>query len=248
MTNILHHIRAYLYENPLTKENLNDFIARVDSEVSLTVKDIAESAALRGGADVSAATMEHATNLWLKEMAYRLCDGFSINAGWFTASVHIKGTFDSPTEHFNPDKHRVLFEFHQGAELRRELSTVTVEVLGLAESGTVIAQVTDMRTGSVDNLLTPDRNLRITGQKIKVVGDEPGVGILFRSVEDPDAIYRVDPADIIINNPSEVIIVIPMLIPDTYRLEITTQFANDNRFVLKQPRTAVFNRILTVTQ
>ncbi|MDR0427715.1 MAG: DUF4469 domain-containing protein [Dysgonamonadaceae bacterium] len=247
MANILHRIKAYLYENPLTKENPNDLVARVDSEVSLTVKDIAESAALRGGADISASAMEHATNLWLKEMAYRLCDGFSINTGWFTASVHIRGTFDSPLEHFNPDKHRVLFEFHQGSELRKELSTVTVEVLGLAEVGAVIAQVVDMKTGSVDDLLTPNGNLKITGQKIKVVGDEPGVGILFRSMEDPDATYTVDPLDIVINNPSELMIVLPYLPPDSYKLEITTQYSGNKRQLLNQPRTAVFDRILNVT-
>ncbi|MDR0412231.1 MAG: DUF4469 domain-containing protein [Dysgonamonadaceae bacterium] len=248
MANILHRIKAYLYDNPLTKENPSDLVARVDSEVSLSVKDIAESAVLRGGADVSAAAMEHATNLWLKEMAYRLCDGFSINTGWFTASVHVRGTFDSPLEHFSPEKHRVLVEFQQGAELRKELPAITVEILGMAEAGAVIAQVTDMKTGSVDDLLTPGRNLKITGHKIKVAGDEPGVGILFRSENYAGATFPVDPADIIINNPSEVMILIPDLAPAAYKLEITTQFSNDQRHLLKQPRTAVFDRVLTVTK
>jgi hypothetical protein len=40
--------------------------------------------------------------------------------------------------------------------------------------------------------------------------------------------------------------VIPDLIADTYKLEITTQFSNDAVHLLKAPRTAVFNRILTV--
>jgi hypothetical protein len=188
--------------------------------------------------------MTHAVKLWMKEMSYQLCDGFSINTGWFTA-VHIKGVFNSLLEKFNPQKHHVLFEFHQGAELRKELSTVTVDILGLADSGISIAQVVDVKSGSVNDLLTPRRNLKITGHKIRVVGNEPGVGILFRSQDDPDTVFPVEADDIVVNNPSEVIIVIPELIVDTYKLEITTQFSNDAK-LLKAPRTAVFDKVLEV--
>ncbi|MDR3308371.1 MAG: hypothetical protein LBS80_00255, partial [Tannerella sp.] len=126
METILHRIKAYLYDNALTKDNPNDFIARVSAERSLSVKDICESATNRGDADISASAMEHGANLWLKEMAYQLCDGYSVNTGWFTASVHIKGVFNSPNEHFNPEKHTVLFEFQQGSQLRKELENVSV--------------------------------------------------------------------------------------------------------------------------
>jgi len=57
--NILHTIKAYLYDNLLT-ENPNDFSARVSSERSLSVSDICKSATLRGGADISAESMKHA--------------------------------------------------------------------------------------------------------------------------------------------------------------------------------------------
>jgi hypothetical protein len=246
MSNVLHTIKAYLYDNALTKDDVNDYVARVSSEHSLSIKQIAETAASRGGADVSAAAMEHAASLWLQEMAYQLCDGFSVNTGWFTAAVHIKGVFDSPMEHFNPEKHHVLFEFQQGAELRKELSSITVDILGVADSGIVIAQVVDMKTGSVNDLLTPGRNLKITGQKIKVAGTKPGVGILFRSMDDPDSTYPVAASDMVINNPSEIMIVIPTLPKDTYKVEITTQFSNDKVHLLKAPRTAVFDKILKV--
>jgi hypothetical protein len=72
------------------------------------------------------------------------------------------------------------------------------------------------------------------------------VGILFRSQDDQDATYKVDPKDIVINNPSELIIVIPQLIKDTYKLEITTQYSGNKRQLLNEPRTAAFDKILTV--
>jgi hypothetical protein len=245
IANILHRIKAYLYDNPLTKDDVNDYVARVSSEYSLNVKQIAETAASRGGADISAAAMEHAVELWLKEMAYQLCDGFSVNTGWFTAAVHIKGVFENPQQHFDPEKHSVLFEFHQGTKLRNDLPSVTVDILGVADTGILIMQVVDIKTGSVNDLLTPGRNLKITGQRIKIAGDKPDVGIRFRSQDDPDAAYTVAPNDIVVNNPSEVLIIIPTMIVDTYKLEMTTQYGTGSR-LLNEPRTAVFDKILEV--
>lgn len=46
---ILHKIKAYLYDNVLTKDNPNDFITRTVSERSLNVKQICEAAVNRGG-------------------------------------------------------------------------------------------------------------------------------------------------------------------------------------------------------
>jgi hypothetical protein len=238
----MHKIKAYLYDNVLT-DDPNDFSARVNSERSLTVKNISDSAATRGGANISSASMEHAVNLWLKEMTYRLCDGFSINTGYFTASAHIRGVFNSPTERFNPQKHTLSFMFNQGSLLRREAQAVEVEIVGVADASLNIAQVTDVRSGSVNDLLTPNRNLRIAGSRLRIAGDNPSCGVWF--VNDADGTRtQVDTGDIVTNNPSELIIVIPALAPGTYRVEVSTQYGGTTP--LKEPRTAVFDRPLTV--
>ena len=240
----LHNIKAYLYDNALT-DDPNDFVARVQSERSLNVKDICQSAATRGGADISAAAMEHAMNLWLKEMAYRLCDGFSVNTGWFTANAHIKGVFNSPRETFNPAKHTLLFSFQQGSQLRKEINSTQVDILGVADSMLGIAQVTDVKTGSVNDLLTVNRNLRIAGNKLKIAGEDAANGIYFIHQPSQERI-RVDDSDIVTNHPSELIILIPDLGEGEYLLEITTQFGGGKQQLLKTPRTAVFDRTLTV--
>ncbi|MDR2292788.1 MAG: DUF4469 domain-containing protein [Prevotellaceae bacterium] len=243
MATILHKIKAWLYDNLLTQDNPNDYIARVISERSLGVSDICESAVVRGGADVSAAAMEHAVNLFLKEMGYRLCDGFSINTGWFTASVHIKGVFESPNEKFDPRKHTVLFEFHQGATLRKETELIDVDILGVAETGATIAQVIDVKTGSINDILTPNRNLKIAGHKLKIEGDNEANGVYFVNLNTQEHI-KVDASDIAVNNPSELIIVIPDLAAGTYNLQVTTQYAAGA--TLKEPRTALLDKVLTV--
>ena len=240
---ILHTIKAYLYDNVLTTDNPNDFIARVSSERSLGVRQICETASSRGGADVSAAAMEHAVELFLKEMSYQLCDGYSVNVGYFTAAAQIRGVFDSATETFNVEKHNLFFQFIQGEKLRTEIPAIKVDILGTANSSALILQVTDVKTGSVNELLTPGRNLKIQGTKIKVVGENPAIGIFFVNTV-TNARTKVDTSDMVVNNPSELIVLIPTLPVGSYKLEVVTQYRGTG--LLKEPRVAELDRVLTV--
>jgi hypothetical protein len=131
-------------------------------------------------------------------------------------------------------QHTLLFEFYQGA-LRKELGNVMVEIFGVADTDTVIAQIIDMKSGSVNDLLTPNRNLKITGNKIKIAGENEANGIYFVNRDTTERI-RVDDSDVAVNNPSELIVVIPELASGTYLLEVTMQYAVS--FLLKAPRTA----------
>ena len=243
MSKTRHTIKAYLYDNLLTPDP-NDFTARVSSERSLSVADICHSAATRGGADVSDAAMSHAVELFLKEMAYRLCDGFAVNTGYFTAMPVVRGVFLNPNETFDPQRHTLQFQFTQGELMRREIEDVEVEIMGVAETGLYIGQVEDMKSRTVNEVLTPGFNLRVTGTKLRVVGDKPGVGIFFRETVTNTA-TKVDEADIVVNNPSELMIIIPALPAGTYQLEVTTQYSTGNK-LLKEVRSAVFDRPLTV--
>ena len=241
---ILHRIKAYLYDNLLTRDNPNDFIARTISERSLSVKQICEAAANRGGADITASSMEHATELFLKEMAYQLCDGYSVNTGYFTAGTQIRGVFDSPTETFNPQKHSILFQFNQGEKLRAEIPGIEINILGVADASSAILQVKDVKSGTVNDLLTPGRNLRISGTKIRIMGDSAANGIFFVNTATEER-TAVDATDVVTNNPSELIVVIPELGAGAYRIEVVTQFSSGN-VTLKEPRTATFTKELTV--
>ena len=242
MTTNLHRIKAYLYDNPLT-DDPNDFKARTSSERSLNIRQICESAITRGGANIQASTMQYVTELFLKEMAYQLCDGYSVNTGYFTASPTIKGTFNNPAENFNPEKHRILFRFNEGNMLRKELSSIQVDILGVAESGLIITQVLDIKSNSINNHITPLRNLKITGKKLKIVGHHPDVGVFLINQEN-DEIVRIEPSDIVVNYPSELMIRIPDIPAGEYKLKVITQFSRATP--LKKPRTTIFDKILTV--
>ncbi|MFT3738261.1 MAG: DNA-binding domain-containing protein [Breznakibacter sp.] len=245
MPNVLHTIKAWLYDNPLTKKNPRDFMARASIEKSLDITQICNSAVTRGGAPTTVAAMEMNTMLFLKEMAYLLSDGYSVNTGYFTANADIQGVFDNAAEPFSPGKHSVVFRFRQGALLRRELEDIKVEILGVAQSGLFVSQVTDIKTGTVNDAITPNRNLRISGRKIRLAGDRPEVGVYFVGQATQEWV-KVDASDIIVNNPSELVIVVPQLAAGGYKLQITSQFGGNTRRMLREPQTTVFDKILTV--
>jgi hypothetical protein len=101
-----------------------------------------------------------------------------------------------------------------------------------------------MKTGAINATLTPGRNVKITGVKLKIAGDEPEVG-LYLVPATGDAV-KVDMSDIIVNNPSELIALTPALPAGVYRVRIVTQYTSGN--FLKVPHTFTFDKELTVEQ
>jgi hypothetical protein len=91
--------------------------------------------------------------------------------------------------------------------------------------------------------LTPNRNLRITGSKIKLAVDNPACGVFFVNQATQER-TQVEPSDVVNNKPSELIIVIPALPAGAYSLEVVTQFTVGT--LLKEPRTALLNKVLTI--
>ncbi|MGC9151788.1 MAG: DUF4469 domain-containing protein, partial [Microbacter sp.] len=57
-------------------------------------------------------------------------------------------------------------------------------------------------------------------------------------------ITKVDPSDVVTNNPSELIIITPELPAGSYTLRVTSQYTGNA--LLKEPRTASFDKLLTV--
>ena len=239
---VKHSVKAVLHDNLLT-DNPNDLIARVCSERTLSIPDICRSAVIRGGATTTEHAMEHNVSLFFKEMGFLLCDGYSINTGYFTAGALIKGVFSNPKESFNSDKHSVLFQFNQGTTLRKALANVKVDILGVAETGCEILQVIDVKSGTTNDLITPNRNIKIKGSKIKLAGDNPEVGLYFIHQITGET-TKADASDIATNNPSELIVIVPELKAGTYSIEIRTHY-NGSRNV-KDLRTAIFDKGLTV--
>jgi hypothetical protein len=178
MNKFFHTIRVWLYKNLLT-ENPNDYTGRTRTEHVYNVEDISHLAEIRGSSGIPAAEMARYVHLWLKEMAYQLCDANGINTGYFTASLHVKGVFESPVDPFDSRKHKILFQFHQGSLLRKELDATNIEIAGVAETNPIIDTVTDLTTGDQNLDLTIGGIFEIKGFNLKYIPDDAENGIFF---------------------------------------------------------------------
>jgi hypothetical protein len=182
---------------------------------------------------------------FFKEMTYLLKDGFSVNTGYFHVTPHIKGVFRSILEKFNFAKHVLCFLFTQGEIMRKGADEVEVEITGVGEVGLLIVEVKDVKTGSVNDRITPNRNLRIKGDKLKLMGDKPDVGVYFINEATEEEI-KVEADEIVDNKPSELVIVTPELAPGVYSLKVVTQFTA-GATPLKEPRETIFDKTLNVS-
>ena len=115
----------------------------------------------------------------------------------------------------------------------------------MAYSGTVINSVFDVTSGEENGKLTPGGGANISGTKIRVEGDKPGIGLKLIHVG--TAVETEIPAtSILLNDPSKIMFIVPAaLAPGDYRIVLTTQFSGTKQ-LLKEPRVYEFEYMLNV--
>jgi len=75
----------------------------------------------------------------------------------------------------------------------------------------------------------------IHGSKIRVVGDDPDVGLFLVPVNNPDKAVKV--TWIAENSPSKIVGIVPQTEYPQYRIQIRTQYSASGSTLLKTPRT-----------
>jgi hypothetical protein len=234
---VLHRIRVKLYPNRLSNVE-GAYIARADNEASLSIEDVCAALKSRGGFTGDYDDVVEHVKRFFDEAAYQLCDGFAVNAGYFSIHPNVGGTFDSAVRgrvSREARKHPITFRFRALAPLRALADRIAVEVEGVADASGRIGELLDITTGSANGALTPGGIFVITGRKIKVTGENPDVGVYFASAE--DAGLRVKVAGRLAENTaSKVAGIVPALDAGEWKAEIKTQFSGYGSKGLKEPR------------
>jgi hypothetical protein len=240
---VLHRIRAKLYPNYLhTVEGA--YIARTDDEASLSVEQVCAAMKNRGGYTGSYEDAVEHVKQFFDEAAYQLCDGFSVNTGYFSLHPRIGGTWQTPNDPRDSAKHPVRFTFRALKPLRDLASHIEVLIEGVADTGGYIAEITDITTDAVNETLTPGGMFALEGHKIKAAGDKPECGVYFVSAT--DAAQRVKAAGHLADNTaSRIVGIIPALAAGQWRVEVVSQFTGSSA-ALKTPRIIQGGSTLTV--
>jgi hypothetical protein len=233
ITEVLHRIRVKLYPNYLPGVE-GAYIARTDSEASLTIEQVCAALKNRGGFTGNYDDLVEHVKQFFDEAAYQLCDGFAVNTGYFSVHPNVGGTFDKVIEGHDTEKHPVSFRFRTRAPLRALAEHIVVEVEGLADVQGYIDEFTDVTTESVNDTATPGGQFSIAGHKLKVAGANPEVGLYF--VPEAEAAGRVKVSGHLAENTaSKLIGVIPALAAGKWQVEVKTQYTVGGTF-LKEPR------------
>jgi hypothetical protein len=234
INDVLHRIRVKLYPNYLHNVE-GSYIARTNSEASLTVEQVCGTAISRGGAHVDYDEFVEHVRQYNEELTYQLCDGYAVSNGYFSIHPNIGGLFNSEKELHDHKKHPITFRFRTLAKMRRLSQFIKVEIEGIADTGGYIDEFIDFEAESVNTLFVPCDQFAIHGHKIKITGDDPSVGVYLVPVDDPSKAVKI--TRIAENSASKMTGVLP---PSTgfsvNRIEIRTQFTGSGSSMLKTPR------------
>ena len=240
---VLHRIRAKLYPNYLHGVE-GAFIARTDDEASLTIEQVCAALKNRGGFTGNYQDLVEYVRQFFDEAAYQLCDGFSVNTGYYSLHPRIGGTWENELEHYDPSKHPIRFSFRALKPLRDLASHIEVLIEGVAETGGFIAEITDITSEAVNETLTPGGMFALAGHKIRIAGDHADCGVYFVNAAVPAQKVKVS-GHLADNTASRIVGIIPELAAGQWRVEAVTQFSSGS-FTLKEPRTIDFAPVLSV--
>ena len=241
---VLHRIRAKLYPNYLHGID-GAFIARTDDEASLSIEQVCAALKNRGGFTGNYQDLVEYVRQFFDEAAYQLCDGFSVNTGYYSLHPRIGGTWENALEHYDPAKHPVRFSFRALKPLRDLASHIEVLIEGVAETAGFIAEFTDVTTEAVNETVTPGGMFALAGHKIKIAGDHADCGVFFVNAAAPS--QRVQVAGHLADNTaSRIVGIVPALPAGQWQVEAVTQYSGSGSASLKNPRALRLAPPLTV--
>ena len=234
-------LNADLYDNVLT-EKPGDYTAKPRITGTYRNGDVAADIVAER-TEYRPATIVNILDLADQKRVQAVANGKSLVTGMGQFLLSLAGSFEGEHPKFDPEKHSAGVTYTPSKPLLDALKNIDFN-LNKATTGPVINQVTDVRSQSVNQQLTPGKNAIINGANLLIKGDNLGNGIFFTKDETGAVPQKVEFFSR--STTSEQIVEIPEGLTDgQYKVSITTQ-AGAAYTLVKEPRTYVFPILLTV--
>ena len=168
-----------------------------------------------------------------------LLTGMRVNTGLYTAEVRARGVIMGGA--WDASRNSLYVSMKQGADLREAIAVTHVNILdadknvryirdGYADGADVDA---DTRVPQDGIVATAGRAFTIRGNKLKLAGDDPAVGITLTDADGTET--KVPLSSVYVNEPKRLTFLIPAGLEDgRYTLTVTTQYSSKN-YLLKEP-------------
>ena len=174
-----------------------------------------------------------------------LQQGSSVIDGVCKYTPRVKGPWDWRLPNFNSEKNYLTLDLEMANLMQADLQEVGLDILGKKPKIGIIGLVTNTFTGASDGTITPNEDILIEGDRIKIVEKEPGqpeVGVFF--IAENGTEYKASRMPTV-NNPKSLIVRVPELPSGHYSLRLVTFFSNAST-ILTSPRFIDFLFKLTV--
>lgn len=225
-------LKGWLADNSVTSDP-KDRILVLDPAGNVELEDIYKEM-LSEDTGLRRETIIHVVILFLRIVARFLMNGYNVNTGLFHAVPRFTGIIEKGI--WNPLKNAIYISFIQDKILREEIAQTEVVIQGEKADVMYISSVEDRSNGLTDGSMTPGRNFAVYGAYLRIIGDDPAVGISLRNISS-DAVVKVGTDMFGTNDPSKLMFVVPANLADgTYELTITTQYMKSNTALRKTPR------------
>ncbi|MFT3739488.1 MAG: DUF4469 domain-containing protein [Breznakibacter sp.] len=232
-----------LHDLPITGRK-DDRCGRVVATKSLKIDDIVAIAVNRR-TDLNAVTLKSSFEILRDIASEQVASGASVEFGLGYYGLGVTGVFIGDNAQWDSTRHSLHVKTVPTRALRNLVRKVSVNVRGMASTGTFINSVTDVASGKENSILTPGGAVNVSGTKIKVIGDNGANGIHLTNQAD-GSVTTIPANSIAVNASSKITFIVPLTLPGgNYKLGITTQFSNQ-RVPLKEPRTYVLDYLLSV--
>lgn len=241
-------IKATAYPNELTKDVANDYYLLPESTGTLYEDDIIRRLEAKEIATKNV-NGKAFVELFHRECAIAVAEGYNVVTGLFRASVSIKGVvYSEQLGHNVPaDRLNVRMNLSAGAYAREEIGAgATVHVAEQPVSGgPVIQKVTNPVAGEPDVLNTGAMAL-IQGLRLAVRGDrEDETGVFFTG--SGGETVRIPAAQISPNSPSKLQFVLPAEVTaGEWRVAVATQATGASTVMTKEVRTFEYPQAIRV--
>lgn len=239
----LNTVQVELYELPISGEKGN-FYGRINRTKTITEEGLIQLAA-KNRSDVNPATMRLCMSL-LKDVAINeLLAGASVHFGLAHFNLSVNGVFVGNNPQWNADIHQLKTNISASRELNEAIKSTQPVVKGKAQDAMYITKLYDLKSKTTNKQITPGGMVNINGKRIRIVGDDPNIGIFLINVND-HTVTKIDESDISHNKPSAITMLIPPnLTAGEYQLQLVTQFITATK-QLKKARTYLFEYLLSV--
>lgn len=235
-------LRAWLRRN-MFKDESSNYLASVETNGSINPEGIIDELQSEG-MELKRETVVDIVTRYNRKAAELVVRGYNVNTGLVYMRPVVRGVFHDKI--WDSESQPIRVALNESVELKHAIAQAKIEILGEQASPMQILSVIDKSSGKTDYTLNKGRNAELKGSFIKIAGDNPECGVTFKATNIHLEV-KVPPQNIVINEPSRLLILIPETMQaGEYKLSITTQYSAGGNSMLKKPRTATFDEPIQI--